>query len=206
MVQVDMGVPSQHVRPLLADYPPGAEPGWAHSYPGHHVFHNPMFGTLEVGMVPGRGWDQWVFEEVMGGGVMAIGVTRDPGDLFVVLVKADRFNLMSGDGDYEVPGGFQDPGEVAMKGAYRELFEETGILADLHELAGRLFTGNRAFGVLRNEDAGTKGFYFWLTREHLEYIRTQQDKLMLVHWREAARMSRDGLSGTIIGRVLAELL
>src|SRR5208282_3727475 len=75
-----------------------------------------MFGTLEVGMVPGQGRHQWVFEEVMGGGVMAIGVTRDPGDLFVVLLKAGRFNLMGGDGDYEVPGGFQEPGEVAMRG------------------------------------------------------------------------------------------
>lgn len=201
-----MGVPTQDVRLLLAGYEPGAEPGWVHTYPGHHVFGSPMFGTLEVGMVPGEGWDQWVFEEVTGGGVMAIGVTRDPGDLFVALLKAGRFNLMGGHDDYEVPGGFQDPGEVAMRGAYRELFEETGILAELHALPGRLFTGNRSFGVLRGEGAGTEGFYFWLTRKHLDHIRTQQNKLTLVHWRDAARISRDGLSGAIIARVLAELL
>jgi hypothetical protein len=59
---------------------------------------------------------------------------------------------------------------------------------------------------MTGEDAGTKGFYFWLTREHLEYVRTRQDKLTLAHWREPARMSRDGLGGTIVARVLAELL
>lgn len=73
-------------------------------------------------------------------------------------------------------------------------------------MPGRLFTGNRAFGVLRGEDAGTKAFYFWLTPEHLGHIRTGQDKLRLVHWREATRVTRDGLSGTVIARVLAELL
>lgn len=201
-----MRVPAQDVGLLLAGYEPGAEPGWTYSYPGHHVFRSRMFGTLEVGTVPGRTWDQWVFEEVMGGGVMAAGVTRDPGDLFIVLLKAARFNLMGPDADYEVAGGFQDPGEVAVRGAYRELFEETGMVAELHALPGRLFTGNRSFGVLRGEDAGTKGFYFWLTREHLEYIRTRQNTLMFVHLRDAARMSRDGLSGAIVARVLAELL
>lgn len=61
-----------------------------------------MAGTLEVGTVPGGGWDQWVFEEAAGGGVMTVGATRGPGDLFVVLLKAGRFNLMGGNGDYEV--------------------------------------------------------------------------------------------------------
>jgi hypothetical protein len=50
-------------EPMLADYTPDIKPGWEHTYEGHHFVANSRFGTLEVGVVPGATWDQWLFHE-----------------------------------------------------------------------------------------------------------------------------------------------
>lgn len=190
---------------MLDDYKPDAKPGWAHTNNGHHVFDNPNFGTLEIGQVPGKSWDQWLFHENHGGGVMAIGVTYFDGELLVLTIKANRFNLKGDQDDIEAAGGFQDGDETALKGALRELYEETGIKAELIELPGRLFVGNRAFFQVNGEHEGTKGFYFLLDRKIIDAIK-QRDDLVLLPWQTAICVTRDALTGMLIGRVVAHLL
>jgi ADP-ribose pyrophosphatase YjhB (NUDIX family) len=197
------------VEPMLEDYPAGVTPGWTHSNEGHHIVVNSVFGQLEVGMVPGKGYDQWLFHENNGGGSLVIGWYREYfplvrdlkpfGPLQIMMLKADRFNLKGDEVDWELPGGFVDAGETKLYTAIRETIEETDQLVNPAPVQGRGYVGNRAFFALNFEDEGTSVFEFMLTQEQVEAIE-RSDKLQLMTPHEAICTTRDALSGMAIGR------
>ena len=196
------------VEPMLADYPAGVTPGWTHRNEGHHFVVNSRFGQLEVGMVPGASWDQWLFHENHGGGSLMIAYTRKrrlfkQDEVKLMMLRADRFNLVGEFGDYELPGGFSEGGETKVVTAIRETLEETDQLSYPVPVSGRGFVGNRAFFKLNNEQEGTSVFAFELTDEQVKAVNAS-DKLFLCSWQEAIRMTRDALSGMAIARFVAD--
>jgi 8-oxo-dGTP pyrophosphatase MutT (NUDIX family) len=201
-----MNTPSAPQR-MLEDYAPGATPGWTTTNNGHPVYENSRFGTLEVGVVPGKSWDQWLFHENKGGGSLVIGYYPQHGRLYVMMLRANRFNLAGNEDDFELPGGFTDEDDTTkLNTALRELLEETGQqVKDAQQVAGRLYVGNRAFFKLNSENEGTSVFAFELTDAHLNAIHAT-DELALMPWQDAIRNTRDALSGMAIARLVAELL
>ncbi len=187
------------VEPMLEDYPAGVTPGWTHTNDGHHIVVNSVFGQLEVGMVPSKSWDQWLFHENGGGGSLVIGYAEIDGKLNVMMLKANRFNLKGDQDDWELPGGFVDDGETKLNTAIRETIEETDQLVNPHPFQGRGYVGNRAFFQLQGEDEGTSVFPFELTPEQIEAIGNS-DKLQLMTPKDAINTTRDALSGMAIGR------
>ena len=194
------------VEPMLEDYPADATPGWVHSNTGHHTVVNGKFGQLEIGMVPGKPWDQWLFHENAGGGSLVVGYAWTDNGLAIMMLKANRFNLV-GDDDWELPGGFvENENEAKLATAVREMIEpdEAGMLVNPDSVSGRGYVGNRAFFKLESEDEGTSVFKFELTPEQIEAIEAS-DTLKLMPWKTALRVTRDALSGHAIARVIAEL-
>lgn len=184
---------------MLADYA-DATPGWTHTNEGHHVVENPTFGRLEIGMVPGKPWDQWLFHENRGGGALVVGFTEDNKGLNVMMLRASRFNLNGNQNDWELPGGFVDNDDTTkLATGIRETIEETGQLADPNPVQGRGFVGNRAFFWLDGEHEGTSVFSFELTSEQVEAINSS-DNLQLMTVKEAINATRDALTGMAIGR------
>jgi len=192
-------------EPMLADYSSDIKPGWEYSYDGHHFAFNSRFGVLEIGMVPGAPYDQWLFHENNGGGSLVIGFVRQGNQLMVMMLKANRFNLKGDQDDWELPGGFVDEGETKLNTAIRETIEETDQLANPYPVSGRGFVGNRAFFQLRDENEGTSVFAFELTPEQVE-ATNRSPKLQLMSWQDAIRTTRDALSGMAIGRFVADTL
>lgn len=187
-------------QPMLADYAAGTTPGWTVTNEGHIIVENPSFGRLEIGMVPGKSWDQWIFHENRGGGALVIGFTEDNEDLSIMMLKANRFNLNGDQDDWELPGGFVDDDDATkLVTGIRETIEETDQLANPRPVEGRGFVGNRAFFWLDSEDEGTSVFAFELTPDQLEAIN-RSDKLQLMTAKEAINVTRDALSGMAIGR------
>ena len=208
------------IEPMLADYSADTVPGWTHQNEGHHFVVNSKFGQLEVGMVPGKSWDQWLFHENNGGGSLVVAYAymetiedrmgpylapNENGSLYVMMLRANRFNLKGDQDDWELPGGFVDGGETKLVTAIRETLEETDALANPEPVPGRGYVGNRAFFQLNSEDEGTSVFTFELSTEQLRAI-THSDKLALMPWRDAIRTTRDALSGMAIARFIAEML
>ncbi|MGH7241113.1 MAG: NUDIX domain-containing protein [Candidatus Saccharimonadales bacterium] len=195
------------VEPMLDDYPAETIPGWTYDNFGHHLVVNGKFGQLEVGMVPGKSWDQWLFHENGGGGALVAGYSFIDGALHIMMLAADRFNLV-GDADYELPGGFVDEDEAKLATAIREMLEddEAGMLTNPTPVQGRGYVGNRAFFQLAGEHEGTAVFMFELAPDHLENIEASDGKLVLMSWQDAVRTTRDALSGHAIARVVADLL
>jgi 8-oxo-dGTP pyrophosphatase MutT (NUDIX family) len=171
------------------------------------VFSNPKFGELAIGMHPSGKFDQPLFHEIGGGGVMAVGYARFGGELHVMVLKAPRPNYIGDEDmpDIEVPGGFFNGREAALAGAARELIEETGVVPSLEPVEGRHFAGNRAFFVIDGEDEGTRVFTFELSEVQIPLVEAD-NRLQLMPWRAAIRQTRDALSGMAIARVVAELL
>lgn len=193
------------IEPMLDDYPANTTPGWTHQNEGHHIVVNSQFGQLEVGMVPGKSWDQWLFHENNGGGSLVVGYHVTPsGVLEVMMLKANRFNLKGTQDDWELPGGFVDDGETKLGTAIRETIEETDQLINPDPVQGRGFVGNRAFFQLNSEDEGTSVFAFELTPEQIEAIN-KSDKLELMPWSKAVTVSRDALSIAALARLGAQL-
>lgn len=201
------------VEPMLDDYPTDATPGWAVVKEGHHYVVNSRFGQLEVGMVPGMPWDQWLFHENGGGGSLVIGYARILEDftssriiegIGIMMLKANRFNLVGDQDDWELPGGFLEDGETKLAAGIRETFEETDQLALPAPVNGRLYAANRAFNMLDGEDEGTSVFAFELSDQQVTAIE-ESDKLTLMPWQEAIRITRDALSGMAIARLVADL-
>lgn len=168
-------------------------------------FENQRFGVLEIGMHPGGKFDQWLFHENGGGGVMTVGYARKADGLYVMMLVANRFNMAGDEDDIEVPGGFFDGREAALTGAARETIEETGVNPDLTPLTGRNFVGNRAFWVVDGEHEGTRVFGFELTDDQVTLIEADP-RLRLMRWQDAVHTTRDALSGMAIARAIAELL
>lgn len=194
-------------EPMLDDYAATDKPDWTHEDEGHHFFFHHKFGQLEVGKVPGKPWDQWLFHENAGGGAMVIGYAVIDDELNVLMLKANRFNLEGDEDDYEGPGGFVDEEDNSVKlaTAIRELLEETDLLANPEPVSGRGYVGNRAFFQLDGEDEGTSVFTFELTDEQVK-AANKSDKLALMPWRDAIRTTRDALSGMAIARLIADRL
>lgn len=211
------------VEPMLDDYQAGTVPGWTVTDEGHHFIINGQFGQLEVGMVPGKCWDQWLFHENNGGGSLVVGwivwPLDDPAvvsptdfgaggaDYHVMMLRAPRFNLVGDEDDWELPGGFVDNGEPKLTGAIREMLEpdEASMLTNPAPIQGRGFVGNRAFFQLNGENEGTSVFAFELAAEHLAAIKASEGRLALMPWRDAIRTTRDALSGMAIARLIADL-
>jgi 8-oxo-dGTP pyrophosphatase MutT (NUDIX family) len=194
------------VEPMLADYTATDAPGWTHENVGHHFVVNSKFGQLEIGMVPGKSWDQWLFHENAGGGSLVIGYAEIDNELHVLMLKANRFNLVGDSDDYEGPGGFKDEDDsTKLVTAVRELLEETDQLANPEPVSGRGYVGNRAFFQLASEDEGTSVFAFELTDEQVT-ATNDSDKLALMPWRDAIRTTRDALTGMAIARLVADKL
>lgn len=207
------------VEPMLDDYTASDTPGWTHQNNGHHIVVNGKFGQLEVGMVPGKSWDQWLFHENNGGGSLVIGWTTQPwhdeyfadsGDwtpttrLRIMMLKANRFNLVGDNDDYELPGGFVDEDDTTkLATGIRETIEETDQLANPEPVQGRGYVGNRAFFQLNGEDEGTSVFAFELTPEQVDAV-IASDKLQLMSWQDAIRTTRDALTGMAIARFIAD--
>jgi 8-oxo-dGTP pyrophosphatase MutT (NUDIX family) len=166
---------------------------------------NPTLGTLQIGLHPSGKFDQWLFHEKSGGGAMAVGYTRKGDELYVMMLVANRFNLVGDEEDLEVPGGFQEGDEAALTGAARETVEETGIKPELRTVPGRAFVGNRSFFYLPGEDEGTRVFMFELTEDQAKAVEDDPG-LRLMPWRDAVRKTRDALSGMAIARALSVLL
>lgn len=193
------------VEPMLEDYPATVTPGWTHRNDGHHFVVNSVFGQLEVGMVPGASWDQWLFHENKGGGALMVGWIRIAGTVHVMMLKANRFNLKGDQEDWELPGGFVDhDDDTKLVTAVRETLEETDTLALPKPVKGRGYVGNRAFFQLNGEDEGTSVFAFELSKEHVDAIQAS-DKLQLMSWQDAIQTTRDALSGMAIARLIAEV-
>lgn len=193
------------VEPMLDDYVADTVPGWTHMDQGHHFVVNSRFGQLEVGQVPGKSWDQWLFHENAGGGSLVIGYAGSSvSDLRVMMLRANRFNLVGAQDDWELPGGFVDDGETKLVTAIREGLEETDQLTNPKPVRGRGYVGNRAFFQLNGEEEGTSVFAFELTQEHVQAINAS-NSLRLMSWRDAVRMTRDALSGMAIARLMADM-
>lgn len=190
---------------MLDDYPAEATPGWKHRNNGHHIVVNGTFGQLEVGMVPGKSWDQWLFHENGGGGSLVVGYSQQGGQLEVMMLKANRFNLVGDSDDWELPGGFVDNGETKLNTAIRETIEETDQLVNPEPVTGRGYVGNRAFFQLAGEHEGTSVFAFELTDDQVDAVNNS-DKLQLMSWQDAIRITRDALSGMAIARFVADTL
>jgi hypothetical protein len=196
---------------LVGDVPLGGystiSQGWQmFTAPGQPiVIWNPRFGKLVVGMHPSGKFDQWLFHENNGGGVLTIGYYLDNGKLKVLMLNASRPNLVGDQQDIEATGGFHDGNTMRLPEAIRETVEEAGIMPnELVELPGRAFTGNRAFGFLASEEEGTDAFCFQLTTNQVALIETDPS-LTLLSWSAAVRQCRDGLSGMILARLRAFL-
>ena len=191
-------------QPMLADYTAEIVPGWTHRYNGHHFVVNSRFGSLEVGVVPGMTWDQPLFHENSGGGSLVIGFTRIGDQLMVMMLRANRFNLVGND-DYELPGGFVENGETKLATGIRETFEETDQLSNPETVTGRGYVGNRAFFMLDGEHEGTSVFAFQLSDEQVQAAYSSP-KLVMMPWQDAIRLTRDALSGMAIARFVADAL
>jgi hypothetical protein len=196
-------------EPMLEDFTPQAKTGWKYFFRGHHFVVNSRFGQLEYGMVPDAGYDQWLFHENGGGGSLTIGYTRKrrwfrQDDIQIVMLRADRFNLVGEFGDFELPGGFTEDGETKIMTAIRETLEETDQLVHPNYVAGRNFVGNRAFFKLDSEREGTSVLAYELTKEQVKAVNAS-DKVFLCSWQGAIRMTRDALTGMAIARLIASL-
>lgn len=189
------------IEPMLDDYQAGTTPGWTHRNEGHHIVVNSRFGQLEVGMVPGAGYDQWLFHENSGGGSLIIGHAEIEGETMVMMLLANRFNLKSDQDDWELPGGFVDDGETKLTTAIREGLEETDQLANPEPIPGRGYVGNRAFFQLNGEHEGTSVFAFELTPEQVAAINNSP-KLKLMSLKDAVNTTRDGLTGLALARFM----
>jgi hypothetical protein len=193
---------------LVGDVPLGGysvvNQGWQlFQAPGQPiVIINPRFGKLVIGMTQDGKYDQWLFEENNGGGVLSVGYYVDANDkLWVLMLNATRGNLIGDEQDIECTGGFHDGNTMALPESLRETIEEAGIVPnELVELAGRKFTFNRAFGFLKSEELGTDAFSFELSRNQVELIQADPS-LTLIPWGKAVRQSRDALSGMVLARL-----
>lgn len=186
------------VKPMLDDYSDTDTPGWTHSDKGHHIVVNSRFGQLEVGKVPGKSWDQWLFHENNGGGSLVIAYHEVWGSVDIMMLRADRFNL-KGEADWELPGGFVDDGETKLATAIRETIEETGQLVNPEPVQGRGYVGNRAFFQLDGEHEGTSVFAFELSDEQVDAVDSSPN-LQMMSAKDAINTTRDALSGMAIGR------
>jgi hypothetical protein len=163
------------------------------------VFFNPRYGKLVIGMHPSGKFDQWVFHEVNGGGVMTIGYhVANDGTIKVLMQAQSRFNLIGDMPDIETTsGGFQDDGTVALPEAIREQLEESqAVPNEMVQLPGRKFVGNRAFFFLDGENEGTDAFCFMLSDEQVREFESE-----LMPWGYAVRNTRDALSGMVLARL-----
>lgn len=188
---------------MLDDYD-GLNPAWmTESDLGHTFIENAAYGSVEVGRVPGKKYDQPLLHVAKAGAVVA-GFIYVRTTLKVLMIDGNRFNLIGGQ-DWELPGGFSENGETKVANASRETLEETGInLAGrpMIQLHTRLYTGDRAFNVLKNEDDGNGAYGFALYNEEVPMIEAS-DHLALMSWTDAIRISRDGLSKSGVGLLKA---
>jgi hypothetical protein len=170
------------------------------------IIINPRFGKLVIGMHPSGKFDQWVFEEVNGGGVISFGYHVDEnGKLWVATLAAPRFNLIGEYTDIEAAGGFHDGNTAALPDGVRETLEEIGLMPeDPFLLPGRLFTGNRGFGFLGSEQLGTKVIAYKLKGVQRDLLKSDKNAL-LMPWGKSVRMTRDGLTGMGLARLRAYL-
>lgn len=176
-------------------------------------FDGGKYGLFTIGMRP-EGYPSVTKREIGGGGEGTIPFIEKDGELYVAGVYENRPNL-----DEEpslcLIGGMQNVGELIGQTATRETEEETGISPNDMIKIGQNLVDNRLFSVCRDEEGEPDGanlFAFKLpdslvsldetgTPKIKEEFRNLGSKtLVLLHWSEVAKKSRDSLllAGTIM--------
>jgi hypothetical protein len=199
------------VPPMLEDYPTYAKPGWDCRFEGHLIATHPMRGQLELGVVPHKQHDQWLFHENSETTVLVVCYTRKRNWLQrllrlrgkadkVVMHQKDKFNLVGNGLDYELPtGSVEADREIRLNIDLRRKLEQAGQLADLEALPGRRFVGHNEYFQLFGEHDGTVVLAVELTVAQAKVV-DDDAYLFFMTVEEAGRTSRDARSGMALLR------
>ncbi len=116
------------------------------------VIANAHFGKYTYGLRP-EGYDGVIYEEVGGGGALAMFTFELNGKMYFSLIPEKRLNLGTQTPVYCCAGGFKKANETSEKAALRELEEETGvgILSDIEKVApGITLINSQCLGKIDN--------------------------------------------------------
>lgn len=181
------------------------------------------YGLLRYGFTVG-GYDSWSFREAGGGGVVTVPFAFKERALLIGVIEQQRPN--QGGKVLNVPRGFIEAGEVHERAAARELWEETGLRGEPHELDGAPMNANSAFFETDPPGRGVRAFAFelpedWLERSGAHWMLAssrvaaddasvreraveQIGRLLFIPWTEAAMLS-DMFTVASVARLMATL-
>ncbi len=208
----------------MGGIPAGSKRGWEVSINGvsslvSSVFlHSDKYGTVCYGLRP-EGYDSWTF--AMQDSSVVLPYTKNPdGEVFIGLIKENRANL---GGEYWCAlGGFADPGESFKDAAVRETAEESGMDAQTCvQLPGYPVVEDRLLFVADpNTGEGCNVNYgFLIPFEELKEDEDgnyrlinnptdhkKADQVVFFPWKEAVKVTPDGIALAAISQLLVVVL
>lgn len=180
-----------------------------------------QFGTIMFGSFP-DGHKGWRWAETGGGGPItlpySIGNLGDGDDLFIGLIKENRFNL--GGDCWCVIGGFKDINETNDAAQAREASEETGLDTKKAKLMDGLpFVSNRNyFFADPKKDEGIHPYAHeipfsdlepaedgWMKPRHPNKEIKGYENVRFIPWSEAILLSSDGIALAGIARLIIHI-
>lgn len=178
------------------------------------------YGQFMLGLRP-EGFHGWAFKPGKEGVLTVPWVRTNQNDFLIGLIHEWRPNMGS-KGVWSVPGGFVELNELNKDAAKRETSEESGLnlSANVAELPGEQVNPDRMYYILEDCDNWPPKMFslelpfdlICANKDNQLVVRSDvlkvkgESELIFFNWREAVRLSRDGLSLACISRLLATLL